>query len=55
VIPEIDIWRAATLMLKRHGDKALEQASRASTSLRLTAITPARTPGAGSPSPSSSS
>ena len=25
VIPEIDIWRAATLMLKRHGDKALEQ------------------------------
>ena len=25
VIPEIDIWRAATLMLKRYGDKALEQ------------------------------
>jgi hypothetical protein len=24
VIPEIDIWRAATLMLKRYGDKALE-------------------------------
>src|SRR5215813_4235946 len=24
VIPEIDIWRAAQLMLKRHGDKALE-------------------------------
>jgi hypothetical protein len=23
--PEIDIWRAATLMLKRYGDKALEQ------------------------------
>jgi hypothetical protein len=23
VIPEIDIWRAATLMLKRYGDKAL--------------------------------
>ena len=27
VIPEIDIWRAATLMLKRYGDKALEQSS----------------------------
>ena len=25
VIPEIDIWRAATLMLKRYRDKALEQ------------------------------
>jgi hypothetical protein len=24
VIPEIDIWRAARLMLKRYGDKALE-------------------------------
>jgi hypothetical protein len=27
VIPEIDIWRAATLMLKRCGDKALEQSA----------------------------
>lgn len=25
VIPEIDIWRAANLMLKRYGDKALEE------------------------------
>jgi hypothetical protein len=25
VIPEIDIWRAAQLMLKRYGDKALEE------------------------------
>ncbi|HEY1888413.1 MAG TPA: hypothetical protein VGG86_20580 [Roseiarcus sp.] len=25
VILEIDIWRAANLMLKRHGDKALEE------------------------------
>jgi hypothetical protein len=25
VIPEIDIWRAATLMLKRYGDRALEE------------------------------
>jgi hypothetical protein len=24
VIPEIDIWRAANLILKRYGDKALE-------------------------------
>jgi hypothetical protein len=28
VIPEIDIWRAATLMLKRYGEKALEQSTR---------------------------
>ena len=27
VIPEIDIWRAATLMLKRYGDKALEESA----------------------------
>ena len=27
MIPEIDIWRAATLMLKRFGDKALEQSA----------------------------
>lgn len=27
VIPEIDIWRAANLMLKRYADKALEEAS----------------------------
>ncbi len=25
VIPEIDIWHAATLMLRRYGDKALKQ------------------------------
>jgi dTDP-4-dehydrorhamnose reductase len=25
VIPEIDIWRAAQLMLKRYGDNALEE------------------------------
>jgi len=30
VIPEIDIWRAATPMLKRYGERALEEsASRA--------------------------
>jgi hypothetical protein len=27
VIPEIDIWRAATLMLKRYGDKAVVKQS----------------------------
>jgi hypothetical protein len=25
VIPEIDIWRAASLMLKRYGQRALEE------------------------------
>jgi hypothetical protein len=25
VIPEIDIWRAANLMLKRYGERALEE------------------------------
>jgi hypothetical protein len=25
VIPEIDIWRAANLMLKRYGEKALDE------------------------------
>ena len=27
MIPEIDIWRAANLMLKRYGDKALEKSA----------------------------
>src|SRR5215472_346287 len=27
VIPEIDIWRAANLMLKRYGGKALEESA----------------------------
>jgi hypothetical protein len=27
VIPEIDIWRAAQLMLKRYGDKALDEST----------------------------
>jgi hypothetical protein len=27
VIPEIDIWRAANLMLKRYGDKALNESA----------------------------
>jgi hypothetical protein len=27
VIPEIDIWRAANLMLKRYGEKAAEESA----------------------------
>ena len=27
MIPEIDIWRAAQLMLKRYGDRALEESA----------------------------
>jgi hypothetical protein len=27
VIPELDIWRAATLMLRRYGDKAIEESA----------------------------
>jgi hypothetical protein len=27
VIPEIDIWRAATLMLKRYGDNAHQESA----------------------------
>jgi hypothetical protein len=27
VIPEIDIWRATNLMLKRYGEKALEESA----------------------------
>jgi hypothetical protein len=27
VIPEIDIWREASLMLKRHGQKALKESA----------------------------
>jgi hypothetical protein len=30
VIPEIDIWRAAQLMLKRYREKALEEKRRSS-------------------------
>jgi len=27
VIPEVDIWRAANLMLKRYGEKAVEESA----------------------------
>jgi hypothetical protein len=39
VIPEIEIWCAATLMLKRYGDKALKQSD-----LRLDELTSSRPP-----------
>ena len=55
VIPEIDIWRAANLMLKRYGEKAFTRAARAPTSLPPTAITMARRRGAELPPQSSSS
>jgi len=35
VIPEIDIWRAAQLMLKRYGDQALKESSARATELTL--------------------
>jgi hypothetical protein len=35
VIPEIDIWRAAQLMLKRYGEQALEESAARATELRL--------------------
>jgi hypothetical protein len=35
VIPEIDIWRAAQLMLKRYGDQALEESSSRADELAL--------------------
>jgi hypothetical protein len=46
VIPEIDIWRVANLMLKRYGDEAdIESAIRAE---ELAAITTVRLSGGGS-------
>ena len=35
MIPEIDIWRAAQLMLKRFGDNALEESAARSDELAL--------------------
>jgi hypothetical protein len=36
VIPEIDIWRAAQLMLKRYGEQALEESAARADELALT-------------------
>jgi hypothetical protein len=35
VIPDIDIWRAAQLMLKRYGENALEESAARSNELAL--------------------
>jgi hypothetical protein len=35
VIPEIDIWRAAQLMLKRYGEQALEESAARANELAL--------------------
>ena len=35
MIPEIDIWRAAQLMLKRYGDNALEESAARANELAL--------------------
>jgi hypothetical protein len=35
VIPEIDIWRAAQLMLKRYAEKALEESAARADELAL--------------------
>jgi hypothetical protein len=35
VIPEIDIWRAGQLMLKRYGDKALKESAAQADELAL--------------------
>ena len=42
MIPEIDIWRAAQLMLKRYGDNALEGELLALTNWRSRAMTRGR-------------
>jgi hypothetical protein len=48
VIPEIDIWRAATLMLRRYGERVLEETHRAPTSSDRPAMTTISPCGAGS-------
>ena len=53
MIPEIDIWRAAQLMLKRYGDKALEEsAARADELAGRPEMMKGWQPGAGSHMPS---
>ena len=55
MIPEIDIWRAASLMLKRYGEKRSRKALRAPMSFSLSRITTAPPCGAGSSTQSASS
>ena len=35
MIPEIDIWRAGLLMIKRHGEKALDESAARADELAL--------------------
>jgi hypothetical protein len=49
VIPEIDIWRAANLMLKHYGDKAREESATRADELAAPATAMAPQSGAGSP------
>jgi hypothetical protein len=55
VIPEIDIWRAANLMLKRYGDKALEESAARGDDLAAQDDYSGGPCGAGSPTPFASS
>jgi hypothetical protein len=55
MIPEIDIRRAASLMLKRYGEKALEEAPRAPMSFSPSRTMTAPRCGAGSSTPSANS
>jgi hypothetical protein len=45
MIPDLDIWRAAQLMVKRHGDDAAIQAGIGPTSYSLRATSTALRPG----------
>jgi hypothetical protein len=54
-MPEIDIWRAAQLMLKRYGDKALEESALRADELWSAGDDYGRRLGAGSWSPSPNS
>ena len=40
MIPEIEIWRAASLMLKRYGEKALEESAESFSPSRTTTAPP---------------
>jgi hypothetical protein len=55
VIPEIDIWRIANLMLKRYGDNAEVESAVRAHELTAPAITAGPRSGAGSRTPSRSS
>ena len=54
MIPEIDIWRAASLMLKRYGEKALEESAARADELFAGRTTTAPPCGAGSSTQSAS-